>query len=69
MKPTTKQKTKKMNKETVALELEGRKKRKEILIEAQDEESLEEIRDYLRRSQALEELTRIDQEIFKDDYQ
>lgn len=67
MKPTTK--TKKMSKETLALEAEGKKRKKEVLLEAQDEESLEEIRDYLRRQNALEELTRIDQELFKDDYQ
>lgn len=66
MKPTTK--TKKMSKETLALEIEGKKRKKEVLLEAQEEESLEEIRDYLRRQNALEELTRIDQELFKDDY-
>lgn len=66
MKPTTK-KTK-LNKETLALEAEGKKRKKEVLLEAQDEESLEEIRDYLRRQRALNELTKLDQELFKDDY-
>ena len=57
-----------MSRETTALEAEGKARKREILYEVQDEESLAEIREYLKRQRALEALTRFDQEFFKDEY-